>query len=247
MLRGLSTPSREDAIDVSFFADAFRDSAVPSVIIAPDSTVLFWNTAMERLLGWSSEEAAGRLVPLVPQERWEEHLEFRRRTLAGEGHSHQRVTRRDKQGRPVEISLSTWPIRRADGRVVAIAGLYADVRAEEMRVRHFLASQQLEELERLYATAPIGLGFLDTDLCFVRVNERMAQIDGLSSEAHVGKRLAEVVPEVAAVVEGIYREAITTGAPLKDIELRAATPARPGVPRDWQISAYPLKHPDGTI
>src|SRR5215813_2846917 len=150
MLRESPTLTRDSAI--SFFAGVFSDSGVPAVIIAPDSTVLFWNTAMERLFGWSAEEAVGRPTPLVPQERWEEHLEFRRRTLAGEGHSHQRVTRRDKQGRPVEISLSTWPIRRADGRVVAIAGLYADVRAEEMRVRHFLANQQLKELERIYAT-----------------------------------------------------------------------------------------------
>jgi PAS domain S-box-containing protein len=246
MRRRLPTPSHEDATDVSFFADAFRESAVPSVIIAPDSTVLFWNAAMERLFGWSAEEAVGRPLPLVPEDR-EEHLEFRRRALAGEGHSHQRVTRHDKQGRPIEISLSTWPIRSADGRVTAIAGIFADVRAEELRMQRSLANQQLEELERLYATAPIGLGFMDTDFRFVRVNERMAQIDGVSSEAHVGKRLAEVVPEVAALVEGIYREAIATGVPLKDIELRAATPALPGVRRDWQISAYPLKHPDGTM
>jgi hypothetical protein len=33
MRRGLSTPPDEDTIAVSFFADAFRDSAVPSVII----------------------------------------------------------------------------------------------------------------------------------------------------------------------------------------------------------------------
>ena len=55
------------------------------------------------------------------------------------------------------------------------------------------------------------------------------------------------MPEVAAQVEGIYREAIVSGAPLKDTELRAATPALPGVQRDWQVSAYPLKDPDGTM
>jgi PAS domain S-box-containing protein len=247
MLRGLPTPSHEDAIDVSFFADAFRDSAVPSLVLAPDSTVLFWNTAMERLFGWSAEEAVGRPLPLVPQERLEEHLEFRRRTLAGEGHSHQRVTRRDKQGRPVELSLSTWPIRGADGRVTAIAGIYVYLRAEELRVQRSLANQQLEELERLYATAPIGLGFLNTDLRFVRVNERMAQIDGMSAEAHVGKRLADIVPEAAASLEGVYRDVMATGTAVIERELRAPTPALPGVPRDWQVSAYPLKHPDGTM
>jgi PAS domain S-box-containing protein len=79
------------------------------------------------------------------------------------------------------------------------------------------------------------------------VNERLAQIDGLAAEAHVGRRLAEVVPEVAASIEGIYRELMATGVPLKECELRAATPALPGEPRVWQVSAYPLKDPDGTV
>jgi PAS domain S-box-containing protein len=40
---------------------------------------------------------------------------------------------------------------------------------------------------------------------------------------------------------------MATGVPLKERELRAATPALPGVPRVWQVSAYPLKDPDGTV
>ena len=34
---------------------------------------------------------------------------------------------------------------------------------------------------------------------------------------------------------------------MADRELRAAAPALPGVQRDWQVSAYPLKRPDGTV
>jgi PAS domain S-box-containing protein len=244
----LSTPSHAHAgvFDVSFFADVFRDAA-PSIIIAPDSTVLFWNAAAERLFGWSAEEAIGRPLPFVPPDKMEEHLQLRRRTLSGKGYSQQRVTRRDKEGRPIELTLSTWPIRGVDGRVSAIVGIYADIRAEEMRFQRSLAGKQLEEMERLYATAPIGLGFFDTDLRVVRVNERLAQIDGLAAEAHVGRRLADVVPEVAAAMEGDYRELIATGLPFREREVRAATPALPGVPRDWLVSAYPLKHPDGTV
>jgi PAS domain S-box-containing protein len=126
-------------------------------------------------------------------------------------------------------------------------GVYADVRTEELRHRRSLAEKQLAEIERLYATAPIGLCFLDRDLRFVRVNERLAQIDGVAPEAHVGRRMAEVVPEVAASMESIYREVMATGVPLKERELRAATPALPGVERDWQVSAYPLKDADGRV
>ena len=74
---------------------------------------------------------------------------------------------------------------------------------EQRRLRESLANKQLEELERLYATAPIGLGFLDTELRYIRVNERLAQINGVSAQSHVGRRLADIVPEVAAAIESV--------------------------------------------
>jgi PAS domain S-box-containing protein len=243
-----TAPSKGGASGVSFFADVFRDSGVPSVILAPKGLVLFWNRAAERLFGWSPEEVLGRPLTsvLVPPERIDEHHQIRRRTLDGQGFSQHRITRRAKDGRLIEVSLSTWPIRGSDGRVTGIIGIYADRGAEELRFRQSLAKKQLEEVARLYATAPIGLGFLDTDLRFVRVNERLAQIDGLAAEAHAGRRFADVAPEAAASLEGIYREVIATGVPLVEHELRASTPALPGVQRDWQVSAYPLTGPGGT-
>jgi PAS domain S-box-containing protein len=234
-------------LDVSFFANIFHDSAVPSVIIAVDSTVLFWNAAAERVFGWSSEELVGRLLPLVPPDRLDEHYRLRQRTLDGHGFSQRRITRLAKDGTPIDVSLSTWPIRGAAGRATALIGIFGVIEGEQQRLRQSLANKQLEELERLYATAPIGLGFLDTELRYVRVNERLAQIDGATVQAHIGRRLADIVPEVAASLEGVYRDVIATGTAVIERELRASTPALPGVQRDWQVSIYPLKHPDGTV
>ena len=247
MLKTPTAPSAGGLLDVSFFANVFRDSAIPTFILTPDDTVLFWNAAAERLSGWSSEEVLGRQLPLVPPERMDEHRQFWRRVLEGEGFSQQRVTRRDKSGRMLELSLSTWPIRDADGRVTATIGIYADIRAEELRLRERLAEKQLEEVDRLYTTAPVGLAFLDTELRVVRVNELLARMNGVSVEELVGKRLADFVPEVAASMEATFREVIATGVPLTDHDIRTATPVLPAVPRDWQVSAYPLKHPDGTV
>jgi PAS domain S-box-containing protein len=155
-----TAPSHGGVSDVSFFADVFRDSAVPSVILAPNGSVLFWNRAAERLFGWSSDEVLGRPLTsvLVPPDRADEHHQIRLRTLDGRGFSQHRITRRVKDGRPIEVSLSTWPIRGADGSVIGIIGIYVDIGAEELRFRQSLAKKQLEEVARLYATAPIGLG-----------------------------------------------------------------------------------------
>jgi PAS domain S-box-containing protein len=162
MLSGSTASSSDDALAVSFFTNVFRDSAVASIIIAPDSTVLFWNGAAQRPFGWSSEEVPGRTLPSVPADRLDEHRRIRQRTLEGEGFSQHRITRLANDGTPIEVSLSTWPIRGADGRVIALIGIFADIGAEELCFRQSLANKQLEELARIYATAPIGLGFVDT-------------------------------------------------------------------------------------
>ena len=209
--------------------------------------MLFWNAAAERLFGWSSAEVVGGTLPLIPPGGMDEHYRIRQRTLEGQGFSQHRITRVAKDGRLIELSLSTWPVRDAFGQVKALIGIFADICTEDLRLREELAKKQLAEMERLYATAPIGLGFLDTELRFVRLNERLAQIYGGPVEAHIGKRLAEVAPEAAAALESIYRDVMKTGVPLIEYELRAATPALPGVQRDWQMSAFSLKHPDGTV
>jgi PAS domain S-box-containing protein len=232
---------------ISFFAKLFRDSAMPAAILAPDSTVLFWNVAAERLFKWSSEEVLGGPVPIVPPDGMDEYRERFKRILNGDELSADHVIRIDKDHNRIEFSVSAWPIRDTDGRVTAVVGVGVDTGHEKRQHRESLIKRQLEQLELLYATAPIGLGFLDTDLRYVRVNERLAQINGLPAEAHAGKRLADVVPEVAASLEDIYREVIATGASLTDRELRAATPGFPGVQRDWQVSTYPLKDHDGTV
>jgi PAS domain S-box-containing protein len=85
MLKTSAAPLTDSLPDISFFAEVFRDSAIPTIMMGPDSRVLFWNAAMERLFGWSAEEALGRPLPFVPPEQWEEHLQLRRRTQAGQG------------------------------------------------------------------------------------------------------------------------------------------------------------------
>ena len=51
------------------------------------------------------------------------------------------------------------------------------------------AEFQLLELEALYHEAPVGLCFVDTELRFLRINERLAAITGKPVQEHVGTLL----------------------------------------------------------
>ena len=52
----------------------------------------------------------------------------------------------------------------------------------------------LNEIEQIYRYTPVGLCFMDTDYRFVRINEHMAEINGLPVSAHIGRTLRDVIP-----------------------------------------------------
>jgi len=73
--------------------------------------------------------------------------------------------------------------------------------------------------------APVGLAFVDTELRFVRINAALAAINGRAVEEHLGRRIDEVLPEIADVIVPIYRQVLATGEPILEREVTRETPA----------------------
>ncbi len=71
-----------------------------------------------------------------------------------------------------------------------------------------------KDLQGLYQEAPIGLCALDTNQRYLQINDWLAALNGLPVEAHLGRTLREVLPDVAAGVEQQLRQVIETGEPL---------------------------------
>jgi PAS domain S-box-containing protein len=124
-------------------------------------------------------------------------------------------------------------------------------RAEEaLRRSEETARQQLAELEAVYSAVPVGLGFLDTDLRFVRVNECLAEINGVPVSEHIGRTLSEVLPpgpNEGDTVEPLYWQVLQSRLPLVNHEAQGTTRAQPGVQRDWLLNYYPLLDRDDQV
>ncbi|HUF74144.1 MAG TPA: GGDEF domain-containing protein [Gammaproteobacteria bacterium] len=97
------------------------------------------------------------------------------------------------------------------------------------------------EVERLYAVAPIGLCYFDAEFRFRYINEWLARINGMPVDAHLGKSIRELLPDVADGIIPQIRRVFETGEPIIDGELIAQTPAHPREPRHYRHSYYPDK------
>jgi PAS domain S-box-containing protein len=102
-----------------------------------------------------------------------------------------------------------------------------------------IVQQQLAEIEAIYTTTPIGLCFLDPDLRFVRINQQLAEINGLPVSEHLGRTLREILPEIADLVEPLFQEVLASGEPIFNLEVQGSNRAQPGVERHWLVSYYP--------
>jgi len=101
-------------------------------------------------------------------------------------------------------------------------------------------------LDTLLDTAPVGFGFFDTQLRYVRLNEALAVIDGLSVDQHLGRTVQDVLPDLDPRLEEALREVLASGAPVVDLEVGGQTPAQPGEERTWLTSIYPVAGSDGS-
>ena len=102
-------------------------------------------------------------------------------------------------------------------------------------------------LDTILETAPIGICFVDRDLRFVRINERLAEINGIPAEAHLGRPVSEVVPTLAETLQEVTGRILTTGEAVLNHEFSGETAAAPGVTRFWCEHWYPVRDRTGEI
>ena len=101
-------------------------------------------------------------------------------------------------------------------------------------------------LDTIFASAPVGLGYFDTELICVQVNQALADMNGLPVEDHIGRPLAELLGPLAERVLPLYRLALTSGEPVLEQEVDGETLGRPGAKRHWLVSCTPVRAGDGT-
>lgn len=72
------------------------------------------------------------------------------------------------------------------------------------------------ELDAFFHGGPVGMALFDTELRHVRINEKLASLNGHPVREHVGCTLRQMVPEVAGAVEPKLVQVLATGKPVLD-------------------------------
>ncbi len=97
-----------------------------------DGTITSWNSAAERLFGFSAAEAIGHSIHIIiPPDRMQEERILVGEIGRGHGVEHFETVRRAKDGRLIDISISVSPILNSAGKVVGASKIARDITARK--------------------------------------------------------------------------------------------------------------------
>lgn len=215
----------------------------------------YWSPQLLSLIGREREAQAGELNIAIsfvhPEEREEVEAQFR--TIlerVGPYEMEYRILRPDGSVIWVHDKGETFG-PDPDGPAQRCAGVLIDItrrKTAELALSRVESSQriQLAELRAIYNAAPIGLALFDRDFRYVRVNSRLARINGLDRVEHEGRMLEEVVSKATAKALRGIQQRLLAGEEVSNLHL-VADPDEDGVVREWQVSYRPLRNTRGEV
>lgn len=125
--------------------------ATPLAIISLDTAeaVRTWNTAAERMFGWSESEVVNRPLPVAPAGREPELNELVRSVLRGQSLTEAALPLTRKDGSTLESSVWAEPLFDSAGAVSGLLAVVADVTERQQLEAQLLQSQKMESIGRL--------------------------------------------------------------------------------------------------
>ena len=174
---------------------AIVDSSFDGIISKTlDGTITSWNAAAERIFGYPCAEAIGRQIAmLVPPERLDEEAWILRRLRAGDRVENFETVRVRKDGRRIDVAVTSSPLRNADGQIVGASKVVRDISAQRASAAALAESQA--RLAAVVDSAMDAIITVDEGGGIVMFNDAAATMFGCPREDALGSPMERFLPE----------------------------------------------------
>jgi PAS domain S-box-containing protein len=145
------------------------------------------------------------------------------------------------EGTEVFRNWDILPLKDGSGEVKELLVCMFDI-TDHFKVSKLLGESE-ERFNSFFSDAPAGLGMLDENLRYLKVNQTYADLNGLTMEDHIGRHLSEVVPDLAPKVIPIFQQVIDTRKAVVNYEYsgsRRGGPEKMNSTGYWVVSAFPV-------
>jgi PAS domain S-box-containing protein len=130
---------------------ASSDDAIVSKDL--NGIVTSWNSAAEKIFGYTAEEMVGSpILKIIPPELHKDETRILRTIASGERIDHFETVRMTKDGQRIEVSLTVSPVKDVSGQIVGAAKIARDITQRKKTERSLHTAERLASVGRLAAT-----------------------------------------------------------------------------------------------
>jgi PAS domain S-box-containing protein len=122
------TERKQAEVDLARYAAIITSSDDAIVSKTLDGIITSWNTAAERMFGYTAAEAIGQPITLIiPAELQREEVDILEKIRRGVPIQHYETVRESKNGTKVAVSLSISPVKDSTGKIIGAAKIARDI------------------------------------------------------------------------------------------------------------------------
>jgi len=198
-------------------------SGIYSLVVRDGKTMRLTQEELEAHSAYKGFGSAGNEHP--PMRGW-----LAAPLVAADGGSIGLIQLSDKLEGDFTVEDEELAVHLAQLAVLAIEGARVRLEAAESQVL----------LDAVQVAAPVGFAVIDENLRYLRVNEALAQMNGIPVADHIGHTIAEIVPNLADDVEHSLRSVLASGIPAPPVEVSGTTAGTGAQTRHWLVSYYPV-------
>ncbi|MGV3722467.1 MAG: PAS domain S-box protein, partial [Actinomycetota bacterium] len=178
------------ATDQAAFLSAIVESSDDAIVSKDlNGVVTSWNSAAERIFGYTAAEIVGQPISvLIPPEREDEEPAILQRIRRGERVDHFETVRRRKDGALINVSVTISPVRNAAGVIIGASKVARDV----TEVRQSALSAAL--FAAIVHSSHDAIVSKDLNGVVTSWNEAAEQIFGYTAAEMIGRPISVLVP-----------------------------------------------------
>ncbi|MFB2838295.1 response regulator [Floridanema evergladense] len=216
-------------------------------LLQPDGTILEINQTALDFVGSTREKVIGK--PLWETKCWtispetQSELKLAIAAAAAGALMRYEVNVIGTNNQITTIDFSLHPICNQQGQVTLLISEGRDISDRKALEKKLALREAL--LNAFFSSAPVGLSIVDEELRYVKINQQLAEINGLPASEHIGKPFNQILPEISSTLIPLYQQVLTKDKPTLNLEIRGELPSQPGVLRDWIFSLFPIPGEDG--
>ncbi|MDZ3838808.1 MAG: PAS domain-containing protein [Rhodospirillales bacterium] len=118
--------------------------------------------------------------------------------------------------------------------------------AARLREREALVRARADEIQGIYDAAPIGIALFDRDFRFLRINERLAAINGRPHADHVGRPIEDMLAAEIAAALRTMQPRLLAGEEIEGVEI-VGPDRTAGKNGTFLVSYRPLRDQRGDV